>query len=269
MQSLNFILKAKLRLFFRVITLLCTNFFLNGSETLIFKSSQKHQFRNIPAELVLESFERVNGRPQPGILFNPSRLMRILHDGTCSSMSLGFLEAYMRMKKNGENLSARDLEYLEKCFSCTTIPFICLQIAFNCIEVDLSAEVQDISRSKIQALANYYGLEIDLPSHFLDIREENSFSSLRDLTESLPIGCYLLRLLEPAENTKMEIKGHSIAYIKRNEGSYLYDPNEGLYQIFDEDFVLIHRICMETYREYGVYLARFYRLTTNLLFEEY
>lgn len=261
MQSFPFILKANFPILTFKVILFWMSFMIHGSETIIFKACQEHEFSFIPLISIKEAFERVHQFHEQGVFFNPSRLARNLYDGTCTAMTLGFLDAYIsRMKGFEEQPGESDFHFFEEKFKSSTIEMICLQIALNCIEVDSEVEVDDISRAKVQALASVYQMEIDCCSDFVDIRDEDALVSFEGLVGSLSPGFYLIRQLYPADNHKREVKGHSMAYVKGEGFSYFYDPNEGLYEIFSNDFVLIHRVCLTTYQNYGVYSVRFYRL---------
>ncbi|AXH78539.1 MAG: putative membrane protein [Circular genetic element sp.] len=46
--------------------------------------------------------------------------------------------------------------------------------------------------------------------------------------EALPFGQYIVRIIKPSENRRLEKSGHTLIYIKEEKLRMCYDPNSGL-----------------------------------------
>lgn len=133
------------------------------------------------------------------------------------------------------------------------------QVAFNCIEVDKSKNI-DFSLAKVQSIVNFHSLQISdstretkyLPSiysrlialspliirpsiHLLSQQIKNIYMinspticSLSQQVKSLSYGVHFLRFIAPADNEKLEFHGHSMIFIKEQQGAFFYDPNFGI-----------------------------------------
>lgn len=79
---------------------------------------------------------------------------------------------------------------------------------------------------------------------------------------SLPEGIYLLRIIKPAQNEKLEQYGHSTIYIKENDYKVFYDPNYGAYNLTDEDIASKFFTIFQTqWLMYEINKIRFHRLS--------
>ena len=58
-----------------------------------------------------------------------------------------------------------------------------------------------------------------------------TLQNVSSITNNLPQGAFLIRMIKPSQNTKLEELGHSLIYIKNKDSHFLYDPNQGLKQL--------------------------------------
>ena len=92
-------------------------------------------------------------------------------------------------------------------------------------------------------------------------RNERSTSGIQYNRTSRPEGIFLIRILKPADNEKLEDHGHSLVYIKENGLGLFYDPNEGVRNLASSEHsqVLLagFKSCFQSFK---IHKARFYRL---------
>lgn len=196
-----------------------------------------------------------------GIEFSENRMDHKLVGGTCSAISLEFLEDYLKLKK--QNLSDASLiQAIQKLgikYQHSSQKMRTRQAAYNTISVNKKAFSTDYLKAKIQALANYHQLKVDYTSNLIDIRKVRNGSHLDPLLTHLPEGVYILRQIEPCRNQKLEKQGHTYIYIKESDLNIFFDPNKGAVLLnpghrYEELFISLK----EYYNSYHIYQFRFY-----------
>lgn len=205
------------------------------------------------------------------IQFNPIKIVSSLKGGTCSAMSLEFLDTYFKAKRISiEKYNHRFDKLLDlmikvgQNFSSSSEEMRNRQAAFNAIEIDLEhplLEITDYSKNKVQSLANYHSLITDYSSLEIDIDQFDSESRLSHELATLPEGAFFVRILKPANNEKLEEHGHSLVYIKENGLSLFYDPNYGLKNLSSlEHSKTLFEGFKKCLQSFGVSKATFYRM---------
>lgn len=233
----------------------------------IFYGTQRFHNGPVDSGRVYSILDKLSSAAPNGIHFNQASFNpgTYLDGGTCTAMSLEFLSLYLK-RGNQEDL----LDQVTKTLSFSSQELRNRQMAYNMIEVDrdlLSQPCQegtsfDYSKNKIQAIANYHDLKIDYASEELDLKISGSNHLFDQLMEKLPQGAFLIRVLKPADNQKMEEFGHSLAYIQDGKTGLLYDPNEGLRQLDPDkkNQVLYELINIDVVEAFDASRLRFYRL---------
>ncbi len=205
-----------------------------------------------------------------GIQFNQEKIIDFLEGGTCTAMSLEFLDSYfnakkINIKKPGDR-SGMLLDHLVKLnqkFSSSSEEMRNRQAAYNTIEVQLDSSLGDpvdYSKNKIQSLANYHSFVIDYSSSEIDINKLDHEAELSKEVEALPEGAFLVRILKPADNEKLEEHGHSLVYIKEHGLGLFYDPNYGARNLSSSEHPkILFEGFKSCFQSFGVSKARFYR----------
>lgn len=221
---------------------------LYRSFSLLFQGSQEECHGAVPIDKVEKVRAYLDNRKVPGIRFNPDKVAATLEGGACTAMVIDFVRTYLNKKQSIKQMG-------NKFLICTPQRKI-LQAAYNTIEV--TDRTLDHGKNKIQALANSNFLKVGCTSQELG---END----RPPLEKLPEGIYLVRILMPMENEKLEKEGHSLAYIKEKEYAILYDPNVGARQFsLEEQTSGVHNAIRKCCRQFNLKVTRFYQLEAAL-----
>jgi hypothetical protein len=208
---------------------------------------------------------KLEQRSPAGIRFNPGKIGSRLEGGACTAMSLEFAREYLRIRKECVQSRSilRRLSELGASFFRNGEELRNQQMAFNTIEVVGSEG--DHSRNKIQALVNLHGFTIVRASQEADTRRMQSESDVEKMTQGLPEGTYLVRILKPANNEKLEKEGHSMVYVKEKEFGLFYDPNQGARELSaDEHARVLFQSFKENLAAFEISQARFYLISPPL-----
>lgn len=229
--------------------------FSNVDEEVIFNGHQIASFEEVPLERIYEIYQVLDERKEKGILFNKALVTRKIEGGTCSAMALDFVSKFIEW----------DVLPEAKDYQGSSIEMAARQIAFNTIEVESPDLNLDFSRLKMQSLLNFHHLKIIHSSDPVDIKTTGFQTHFKKIFNALPNGLFAIRLLEKANNKKLEVKGHTVILIKDKDYSLFYDPNEGL--IYFNRLIaekLIRRF-IQTFLRYGVHEIRFYQIEKRSL----
>ena len=206
-----------------------------------------------------------------GILFNKDKVSGYLDGGNCTAMSFEFLASYFKNKKicqkepnfRSEVLLNRIIQ-IGQDFALSSEKMRVLQAAYNTIEVRKLNISVDYSKNKIQSLANSHGLKIDYSSKEIDLNTINTENELRSHVDALPEGAFLVRLLKPADNEKLEEHGHTLVYVKDQGVDLFYDPNYGVIHLNVAEHT---SVLYESFKNCLCYFetnkARFYRFASE------
>lgn len=233
----------------------------------VFKGSQDGCTGDVPIAKVEAVRERLNHSNVLGIHFNSAKVDGYIKDGTCTAMSLEFVDSYFKIKKacvqRPDYTSALLVERIAQIgakFSASSEEMRIRQAAFNTIEVRKVDHEIDYSRNKVQSMANLHSLKIDYASKEIDFYH-TSAAAIGSEVNALPEGVFLIRIIKPANNEKLEECGHTLTYIKENGIGLLYDPNNGVKRLSDSEHLdsLFERFtyCLNQFKTNN---ARFYRL---------
>ena len=232
----------------------------------LFKGSQLECNGDVSVSKVQSIRAELEKKRLHGICFNSKKVNPTVVGGTCTAMSFEFLDSYFEAKKITQKMPDPESNRLFNHLLCSGEKFAkCSpeirdrQAAYNTIEVQLDVENVDCSKNKIQSLANHRAFKIDHSSKTIDVKTLNQ-KSLAEEVKSLPEGAYLLRIIKPAHNEKLEECGHSLVFIKEPGLDLLYDPNDGLRNLTP----LIHSNVLydkfkQCLRDFQTSEARFYR----------
>jgi len=252
-----------------VITIVIASFRLRQlyDEEWLFRGRQKgcNGFvSRADANIVLE---RLDKNKPSCIRFNRNTITNSIEGGTCSAMSLEFLATYFKIKEacpvdaDYRSYMLQKLRESGSKFASSSQEMRDRQSAYNTIEVSKLSEDIDYAKNKMQSLANYHGFKIDWSSDHIDT------TLCRDVTSTmdhLPDGAFLIRILKPANNEKLEEYGHSLVYIKEDGLRLFYDPNFGLKAFDPSDHVSFLLKNFSTYfRKYQLKNGRFYHIQPN------
>lgn len=235
----------------------------------LFVGTQQGKSGSVSKKVVDDLRIQLDIRHPPGIRFSPNKVVDCLEGGTCSSMTLEFLDSYFKEKADQSKLGDSSVEGMIKRIQNLSDKFLCssekrrdLQAAFNTIVVEnIPGGTVDYSRNKVQSLANFHDLEIDYCSRELDLTTVKSEKDIADLISELPKGAFFIRIIQPANNDKLEVQGHSLAYIKEDGLEVYYDPNYGARNLSSlENAKAIFENFNQNLSRFQVSQARFYRL---------
>lgn len=187
---------------------------------------------------------------EEGIYFNPEKIPLSLKGGTCSAMALSFLDTYIRDPSR----------IFEDRFFKSSSDMRDLQAAYNTIEV-LSQTGIDFSKNKIQSLLNFFGLKIEKVCEEIDLEKEDAKELFCNMEKEL-CGIYLIRIILPSNNERLEECGHSLVYIKEDQ-ILLYDPGRGL-AFPKEGFSLLFSTVTRYFSRHRVHKMRIYKIDVGL-----
>lgn len=256
----------------------CFNFFSQMSNTWIFNGTQYGASGPVSISKVEAIRDKLDNQSELGIQFNKNNVKDQIEGGTCSAMAFEFLDTYFKLKKSAsfqsfetKKLKNRFKEAGKK-FATSSEEMRVRQAAFNTIVVKQSETSEtnvDLSKNKIQSILNYHGYKIDYASEEMDVTTLTSSSDLHPKMEKMPEGVYVIRILKPADNEKLEEHGHTSIYVKEKKFGLFYDSNKGLRKLskLRHGSILFESFkdCFETWQ---VHKARFYRIQPPTLAPE-
>lgn len=232
----------------------------------LFNSNQNFCNGSINKKEAREKIETLNKNPAEEIEFDPKEIEADnfeLEGGTCTAMSLEFLNKYFQIKKamreeqlplTHENLKERIIQ-LKAEFATSSPKFRTRQAAYNAIRVKDCKRQLDYSLNKMQSIANDYSFQLHPVSEEISALKEESAKTGEE-------GAFLIRILRPDQNKKLEMYGHSMVYINEHGICVFYDCNCGAFDLGKSDhkrFVLNKfDECVTNCR---VTRARFYRVS--------
>ena len=200
-----------------------------------------------------------------GITFDGEVAER-LEGGACVSLTMKEIQAYFwAVNEKGCSWNSI-LEHMKKVSDISTFDWEQIrteQAGYNTIRVKKMTPGVDYTFNKIQAVMNFYDWKIKYASQEIDVTNySQAISLLKDQIERLSDGIFAFRLLQPADNEKLEVHGHSGFYLKMGEHCALFDPNIGLLDLTgtgaEAKIMLIQ--CQDLYDMYSVKLLRLYKL---------
>lgn len=211
--------------------------FLHGSKTIPhFPKTVVHTSQRGEGTIDIQKrdavFEKLQKESPLDIFFNPQELKNKLEGGACSALSFDFASSLIQLvNQEGIELNSEEvfdfIETVGRQFRRGGGPnqeiYRSIQSAFNTIEVNPKPETKDISKQKVQALANNYNLKIVETTE--DFVPEEGMKRLSEIYHNLGEGFYIVRMIKPEVNRKMEDFGHSMVLVKNSFGSYFFDPN--------------------------------------------
>lgn len=241
----------------------------------LFRGTQAGCQGSVTIEKVEAIRARLEAEAAFGITFNSSKVKDTVEGGACSAMSLDFIDSYFKTKSIcKEEPNYRSSLLLEKIrlngtlFAKSSQQMKDLQAAFNTIEVLPSETPIDYSKNKVQSLANYYFLEINHSSKEIDTSTISNTQDIAKEVDELPKGVFLIRIIKPEDNDKLETQGHSMVFIKEEGVCLFYDPNFGVRDLSSDDdpskaLFNNFKLCLQTFK---ISKARFYQVQPS---EEY
>lgn len=233
----------------------------------LFKGTQISAQGNVSIEKAEVIRAKLASQSSPlGIHFNKSKIVDQLVGGTCSAMALQFVDRYFQIKKSceGSEQILKQIAAIGIQFSASSAEMRDRQAAYNTIEVVKSSEERDFSKNKMQSLANDHNLSIKFSSNEMDVEKLDTEQSLQNDVDALPEGAYLVRIIKPANNEKLEEHGHSLIYIREQGVNLFYDPNLGARNLVGaKHSTVLFNSFKENFATFQVSKARFYQLQTT------
>lgn len=239
----------------------------------IFYGTQARCNGTYGADKALDTVSRLNKSAVAGVHFNATKLTGRVEGGTCTAMALKFVRKYLQVKKRVDLSPQRLLEKMRRkgaYFEKSSLAFRATQAALNTIEIDVS--LQDPSRSKLESLIRWKGLQVSWssPCYLLNnqgcfVQGESPLGELARKIEGFAEGIYFIRAIEPATNEKLEAHGHTLVFIKEAGLHLFYDANEGLmYSDAQEAGSLVERQLRHCVNLFQTTDVRFYRVESGL-----
>lgn len=98
--------------------------------------------------------------------------------------------------------------------------------------MDRTTAAADLSQEKIKAIVALENLTVSESTAGMQAENGPSFAeAMQQQMQKLTPGIYLLRILEAADNHKLEVHGHSTLYIKQKGRELYFDTQLGLYDL--------------------------------------
>lgn len=241
--------------------------------SLVFKGSSGNKNGRTNDKIVQKTFKKISENPPRGIKFNPKKLEGKVTGGICTSQAFKFLKEFEKVvKKIGEN--ATTAEYLEHLKNLgpkfdngggeSVIKHRSIQEALNTIEVDKKQKGVDFSRNKMQALLNLNDYEITEATETFDIKKDGQ-GILAEELKRLPLGRYVIRMIDPAKNEKLEVQGHTMILIKTKDGVLFYENNTGLHVDQSNWSVdVVYKRLQHFSRRFNIRHVRFYKIEKKI-----
>lgn len=242
------------------------------NKKILFQGTQEWCDGSVSIAKVEAIRERLEKTSAQGIAFNKNKVLDAVDGGTCTAMSLEFVDRFLKVKKGylassnyGPGILTAFMEKIGKQFATSSERMRTRQAAYNTIEVTQSDPKIDVSQSKIQSLAKYHGLEVKYSSKEMDVPGMSEME-LESEMQNLPEGAYLVRMIRPADKEKLEESGHSLIYIKEKDVSLFYDPNKGLKNLEElkHSSVLLESFKLN-FEKFHLTKVRFYQLECSSL----
>jgi hypothetical protein len=241
---------------------LCNNKIIDET---IYLANQAKSYGPVDWSNALAHCQVLNDRAPPSIFFNYDLLVNNLEGGACSAMSLVFLRKLLNAKKQAEHLEIEDIIRKVIPIKETTQKHRNVQAAFNTISIQKSNLGQDSMRSsqdKIQALLNFYGIEVEEGTPILNLSEADLLEKFDDIVDKLPSGIYVMRMRQEVGNHKGEEKGHTAIMVKDNPNYFIYEPNKGLVKLKHDFMTTIYSYLANLHNEFDIPHLRIYKVKT-------
>ena len=188
-----------------------------------------------------------------------------IRGGTCTAMSLDFIDRYLSWSKGRSPL---DFTIFSRKFGsrykiCNDY-FKTLQNGFNGLTLDQSLSPEEFQNVKMQSLGNYFDLKARSESGILNFSSNNLFMLRQDFERAiakLSDGAHLLRIIRPDESAKKEKYGHSCVLIRNGDDLMYYDPCGGIFQLKVRDTLDLFHLILPAAKNSSLSLGRFYEFS--------
>ncbi len=238
----------------------------------LFDGSQEGAAGTARPDQVLRVLERLEAQKESGIEFNRRKVTGNIEGGVCSAMALDFADSFFKLRnlhvKTGQyspDVFLNCIRNLGRQFAASSEAMRIRQAAFNTIEVRSDAPGIDVARNKVQSLANLHNFRIDHSSREIQMRRVDHRSAVSEEVSQLPDGLYLLRTIEPSNNERLEVAGHSMIYVKNRQEGFFYDPNVGVkYMSHMDHSAELSNALVYCLNQFNTTRARFYRMEPSV-----
>jgi hypothetical protein len=233
----------------------------------LFEGSQDGCKGDAPVEQAEIVRNKLNNKHIAGIRFNKEKLTGKITDGTCTSMSLKFISSYFKIKekcKRDPNYTSsmllKNLSNLSCKLASSSEKMRVRQAAYNTIEIIKSENLIDYSKNKIEALITDRALKINYSSEEIEVNNAEKWNISQQVA-NLAEGVFLLRIIKPNNNEKLEERGHSLVYIKEEGIGLFYDANYGVLNLHStEHSNVLSEWMVMNWRDFQISKARFYKV---------
>lgn len=164
------------------------------------------------------------------VTFDPDVLPHELTEGTCTALTLKFLEDFLRQGVSRGTIKSR----VATCAAGvreSNPTMRTIQAAMNTIKIRPEFREIPCHQEKAEALLSLQHLRLMKAYKGIDWSTEDR-EVLEKRIKKLPKGVFFIRAICPSSNEKGEKHGHSLALITLDsETFYFYEPNDGIYEI--------------------------------------
>ena len=220
-------------------------------------------------------------RKAPGVTFNAKKIHGKLEGGACSAIALrvgreavALIQAIDEGRLNDRQVKEKLRQYVTAIHAEGANKNLVgrlfrenirsIQAAFNTINVSSSLTPEVAAKAKVRAIAAYWGLDITTSTQALKITGTSAFEAqLAREMDGLGPGVYLVRIVQPAQNEKREVQGHSTIYIKHSKFAFYFDVNIGLYDISSPEAWLVYHALRGVCNRFQVDTCTFHKLTAS------
>ncbi len=194
------------------------------------EGSQNYCLGPIESHRVQQICNQLNTDRIQGVFFNTVTAERNMRGGTCSAMTLDYIDQYLRLKAHGKT-SFESLIKITPRYRTSSQEFMNHQAAFNTISKHPQEISSDFKRDKIAAMLKLFQRRVGVCSEEIRMDAPDARDKILRNMAVLPKGVFVVRALAYEQNAREEREGHSMAFINEEDGLFLYDPNHGTTQL--------------------------------------
>ncbi len=222
--------------------------------------SQNYCLGPIESHRVQQICTQLNADRIQGVFFNTVSAEPNMCGGTCSAMTLDYIDQYLRLKAHGKT-SFESLIKISPRYRTSSQEFMNHQAAFNTISKHPQENSSDFKRDKIAAMLKLFQRRVGVCSEEIQMDAPDAGDKILKNIDVLPKGVFVVRALAYEQNVREEREGHSIAFINEEDGLFLYDPNHGTTQLkAGYSAERVHLMLKDVHEAFAVPSVRMYQV---------
>lgn len=203
----------------------------------------------------------LNAHRPKGVFFNAMAIENQLHGGVCSSMAFDFVHQYLHTRTQSFSSPYQVVKEISHRYRNASMEFMLNQSAFNTIETNRQEPTVDFRKDKIAAMLKLYGRNVGHCSEEMDLSSQRSDRQISQIMAQLHKGIFLMRSLQPAQNQREEVQGHSTVFVNEEKGMFFYDPNYGTMELQKNHAArIMHDLLQQAHRHFNIPHLRFYQV---------